>query len=119
MTVYNLTNEGNNRENDYTTTYTLAADKTFKMEISSNVSVIVDIKWASLDAADATAILKLSTDGTSTQNDPDASTITMSGTNGNNSWMSNTWRPKWLHVALTKNSVTSGTVRILVTMKPN
>jgi hypothetical protein len=119
MTIIDLI--GNKRINTISdiTTYTLSADKSYSMAISGNVSVSVEVVWASLDAADATAVLQQSTFGDKPQTHPTASTITLSGTSGTDGWQTDLWNAGYLHVALTANSNTSGTVRILVTIKEN
>ena len=118
MRIINLlTGEPVNRIAD-ATTYTLNADASYKIQISEAASVSVEVVWASLSAANATATLQVSELGDKPRSHPSASAITMTGTNGTSGWQDDLWCGGFLHVALVKNSVASGTVRLLVTVKP-
>lgn len=127
MTVYNLKNR---KKEDYTTVYTLTADKTLTIDISEDAAVSVEVLWGgftyngssygtNLSHTDGTATLKISADGENTQNHPTMSAITMNAATGSGGWQTDKWKDKYLHVALTKGSNTAGTVRILVTTKDN
>ena len=126
--TYNLCNS--NTEDDYTTVYDLSGgDTEFIIPVRATKSARVELLWGqfsydssnygtNLDALDATIQLYESVDSENSQPNPNAPIITLSPASGANGFETSLVKSQYLHVKITVNSVTTGTVRVLTTLKP-
>lgn len=125
--TYNMSNS--NAEDDFTNVYDLASgDTELIIPVFGKSSARIEILWGTfnydsspygtaLDAADGTISMYESIDGENSQINPASTTITMTGGSGSGGFETNEIKSNYIHIPITVNSVTAGTVRVLVNLK--
>jgi hypothetical protein len=125
MIIYNLKNR---EKDDLFTLFDVDEDRSFKMPISDISTVSIEVLWGQfsydgqtygtdLDAEDATLELKTSSDGENSQAHAIATKITLDGNRGMSGWQTSAWKDNYLHLELTANSNTTGTIRVIIITK--
>ena len=126
-----VVNAVNKTNDDFTTTYDMAdGDTEFVIPISQRCSINVDVVAGSfdypvgtsngtnLDDTDATVGFTQSADGVNDQTVDGATTLTLDAVQKLGGWEEDVFEAGFVHFPITVNSVTAGTVRILLTLKP-
>jgi hypothetical protein len=118
MIQYNLTNS--NSTSDLTTTKTVAAgSQSFNIPITLYASISLQLVYDDTDANDDTWKLYGSDDGINYYIYPNASTITstITATAVTDGWQTECFKSAYLRVSFAKGSSTTGTYKLILTVK--
>ena len=125
-------NAANLQPVDYTTTYDLSdGDTDLIIQISTRCSINVDVVAGAFDypsgttygtdltgTLDATVDFNSSADGVNKQGVDGATQIVLDSAKKVAGWQVDIFEPANAHITIVQNNVVTGTVRVLITIKP-